>query len=145
MPAQGGRRGGDVVEILQQIMQMLADAMSAPDAAAHMQVIQALQQGIAQYIQADRQQVRQQATQGGQGGPGGPGGGGPPGMAGGGGAGMGMGGGPPGGAGGPGGGAMPPRQIGPGGGAGMSGFGTPNPDELRRTLAGPAAVGGRAF
>jgi hypothetical protein len=40
---------------------------------------------------------------------------------------------------------MPPQRIGPGGGAGMSGFGTPNPDELRRTLAGPAAVGGGAF
>ena len=131
-------------------MQLLADAHTAPDAPAHMDIIQALQQGIAQYIQHTRQQTRDQATGGGQQGSGGPpGAGGPPGMPG----GMGSpamgGGGPPGmppGMGPPGGGgAMPPQRIAPGGGAGMSGFGTPNPDELRRTLAGPAATGGRAF
>lgn len=144
--ASKGRHASDVTDILQEIMGLLAEAQTAPDAAAHMDVIHALQQGIAQYIQADRQKTRAQATGMGQPGqsPGGPpGAGGPPGM---------MGGlrpppgmaspmsGPPGG-----GGAMPPQRIAPGGGAGMSGFGTPNPDELRRTLAGPAAVGGRAF
>ena len=142
--AQSSRRhGSDTVDILQEIMGALADAMSAPDAQAHMQIIQALQSGIAQYIQQVRQGQRQQATQmgrpqPGQGGPpgmpGGLGGGPPPDMGG----GMGA---PPGAAGG----AMPPQQIAPGGGAGMSGFGTPNPDELRRTLAGPAAIGGGAF
>lgn len=133
------KAGADTTDYLQEIMQILADAMSAPDASRHMQVLQELQQAIAGYIAQSRQQVAQQAT--GMGRPGQPGGGpgagqmpgmgpgGPPG---------GMGGGPPGG-------GMPPRQIAPGGGAGMSGFGTPNPDELRRTLAGPAAIGGRAF
>jgi len=140
--AASSKHAGSVVEILLEVQQLLAQAMSAPDGQAHMQVIQALQQGIAQYIQQDRQKVRGQATQMGRpGGPGGPGGGGPPGMPGGlGGGGMGGMGGPPGA-----GGAMPPQQIAPGGGAGMSGFGTPNPDELRRTLAGPAAIGGGAF
>ena len=140
MASGSKRHGADVIDIMQEIMQLLADAQTAPDAQAHGQIIQALQSGIAQYIQQDRSKTRAQATGmgQGQGGPGGPpGAGGPPGM--------------PGGLtppGAPSGGAMPPPQpqrIAPGGGAGMSGFGTPNPDELRRTLAGPAAIGGRAF
>lgn len=104
-----------------------------PDAPAHMQIIQALEQGIIKYIQAIRQKQIGEAV-GGQGGQ--QGAQGPPGMSPmGGQGGSPMGG--PGGAQGPGGG----NQIAPGGGAGMSGFGTPDPDMLRRTLAGPAAVG----
>lgn len=33
-----------------------------------------------------------------------------------------------------------PMQIGPGGGSGMSGYGSPNPDELRRVLGGTGAT-----
>lgn len=33
-----------------------------------------------------------------------------------------------------------PMQIGPGGGGGMSGFGMPNPDELRRVLGATGSV-----
>ena len=35
-----------------------------------------------------------------------------------------------------------PAGIAPGGGAGMAGMGTPNPDELRRVMAGAAEGGG---
>ena len=35
-----------------------------------------------------------------------------------------------------------PAGIAPGGGAGMAGMGTPNPDELRRVMAGAAEAGG---
>ena len=137
--AKSRHSGTSVIDILQEMMQLLAEAQTAPDAQAHMQIIQALQQGIAQYIQQDRQKVRAQATGGGPPGAGGPPGGGPPGMGG------GMPGGGMGGPPGAGGAMSPPKTIGPGGGSGMSGFGTPNPDELRRVLAGPAAVGGNAF
>jgi hypothetical protein len=125
----GGGQQQSVVTVFQEMLQLLTEAKLMPDAQAHMQVIQALEQGIIKYIQTVRTQqigqaVRgpqqdQQSAQGGM-----------PGMQ----AGGGMGPQSPGG-------PMPPRQIQPGGGAGMSGFGTPNPDELRRTLAGPASVG----
>lgn len=126
-----------VMDALGEVVQVLAQAKLLPDAMAYMPLIQALEQGVIQIIDAMRKKTAQQVTQGpqqpGGGGLGQPGGGmgGPPGMGGG-----DMGG--PGGGGPQGGGA----EIGPGGGAGMAGFGTPNPDELRRTLAGPAAVGG---
>ena len=128
MPGIKAGKSPNVEDALTECLQLLSEARLLPDAPAHMQVIEALQKGIIQYIQAIRQKNISQAIQGPQGGGGMPGGPGGP-----------MGGGmPPGGMGG----GMPPRQIAPGGGAGMSGFGTPNPDELRRTLAGPAAVHG---
>ncbi len=139
--SSSGGGQGSVIEVFTEILQLLTQAKLMPDAPAHMQVISALEQGILQYIQTTRQATRQQAIQGGQQGPGGqpqqqPGMGGPPGAGGAPGGGMGGPGGSPGGS------PMPPRQIAPGGGPGMSGFGTPNMDEMRRTLAGPAAVGG---
>ena len=136
MAAKGA--SGTVLDSLQtQLIPEVAQMMALPDAAPHMQFLQALQTAVLKYIQQKRtEQIQQslqqgqQATQPGGGAPGGPpGAGGPPGM-----------GGPPdgGGMGGP-----PPgaNQIGPGGGAGMSGFGGVNPDDLRRVLAGPAAAG----
>jgi hypothetical protein len=133
--AKGARSGSNTEEILGEIMQLLTEAKLAPDAQANMQFIDALMQGIVKYIQAMRQRQIQGAIQGGQ--PGGPGQGpgGLPGQMAGAGAMGGMGG--MGGA---------PQQIGAGGGPGMSGFGASNqmlqdPDALRRTLAGPAAVG----
>lgn len=137
----GGRGGGggmgmpSIMDILAEIVSLLSQAKLLPDAQANMQLINALEQGVLQIIDAMRKRSAAQAAQGPPPG-GGPGGGpgGPPGM----------GGGPPGGdqGGPPGMGGQPPAQIAPGGGSGMAGFGTPNPDELRRTLAGPAAVGG---
>lgn len=143
MKGGGGKAGGagaDVMDVMAEIVQLLGQAKMLPDAPAHMDMIQALEQGVIQIVTALRQQKISQAVQGPQQGPGGgggpgmgPGGGGPPG-------------GPGGGEGGPPGqgGQMPglAQQISPGGGAGMSGFGTPtDPDELRRTLAGPARAG----
>ncbi len=146
MPSQGRTaHAPSVIDTLTEILHLLQEAKLLPDAKANMQFIQVIEQGILQYIEVKRQKDIQQAVQGqqqqqggqpggmpsmGGGQPGGMGGGMPGGMPGG-----GMGG-PPGM-----GGGMPPRQIAPGGGAGMSGFGSPNPDELRRVLAGPAAVG----
>jgi hypothetical protein len=139
MPGRG--RGGQqytniptVQDALGEVVQLLAQAKLLPDAQGYMPLLQALEQGVLQMIDAMRKQTAHQAAQGPQqpqdrqpgGGMGGMGGGGP----GGGGGGMSDMGPQPGGA-----------QIAPGGGAGMAGFGTPNPDELRRTLAGPAAVG----
>lgn len=141
MPGAKGRGGGgmqhmpSVMDSMGEIVQILSQAKLLPDAMAHMQLIQALEQGVIQIIDAMRKRTAQQAVQGpqqgggmgqpGMGQPGSPGGGGGPDMGG--------------GMGGPQGGGA---EIAPGGGAGMAGFGTPNPDELRRTLAGPAAVGG---
>lgn len=133
-----GSRGGtqhqpNVTDVLSEMLQLIQQAKLLPDAPANMQILQALEQGIIQYIQVMRQQKAAQAVgQQGQGQPGQPpqgqpgmGGGGP------------MGGSPVGSPGQP----IGPRQIAPGGGPGMSGFSTPNPDELRRVLAGPAATG----
>jgi len=149
MPGMGGKqRGGgynmpSVMDAMGDIVQILSQAKLLPDAPAYMQLLQGLESGVLQIIDAMRKQTAHQAAQGPPGGPqGGPGPGGP-------------GGGPPGGMGGMGGGVGGPggpdgppggqgAQIAPGGGAGMAGFGTPNPDELRRTLAGPAAVGGQS-
>lgn len=140
MPPKSGNKIPTVVDSLQECLQILSEAELLPDAPAHKQVLDALRQGIVQYIQTVRQKSIAQAVGGGQQGPGGQPGGPPqPGA-----------GGPPGGPGG-----MPPGgpQAGPGGGPGgqppasvgvgpMQGFGTPNPDELNRVLAGPAAVKG---
>lgn len=145
MPSPGGGRqkaggaGADVMDVMAEIVALLGQAKMLPDAPAHMDMIQALEQGVIQIVTALRQQKIQQAVQGPQQPPGGGGMGG-------------MGPGGPQGPGGAGGGAGPPgqagqmpglaQQIAPGGGAGMSGFGTPtDPDELRRTLAGPARAG----
>jgi len=128
-----------VMDAMAEVVQILSQAKLLPDAPAYMPLIQALETAVIQIVDTMRKKSAAQmagAQPPGGGGPA-PGMGGPPGM------------GPPGmggpqgpGAGGPGGPGGEPNQIAPGGGPGMAGFGTPNPDELRRTLAGPAAVGG---
>lgn len=132
MPQSRTAKQPSVIDSLMECMQILTEAKVMPDAQAHMQVLDALQQGIVQYIQVARQKSIAQTLQGGQqrppmGQPGQPGmgAGGQPG---------GMGGGPPGASG------QPPASVGMGGMPGLAS--TPNPDELRRVLAGPAAVKG---
>lgn len=119
------KRAGDqsALDGLKTVYTELSQLQFAPDAAVHQQFIGGVQQAIVKYVQQAQQQKAAQAAQMQQmqaqqainpqmGGPG-PGVGGPPG-------------GPPPPPGGPGG---PPSQ-------GSPGLAMPNPDELRRVLAG---------
>ena len=141
---QGGGGGGGadqgVVGGLKSVYSQIADLTLAPDAGQHQQFLQALMNGVRQYLTAQTQQAMGAGGPGGQGGQGGPGG-------------------PPPGMGGPAGPGTPPPQVGPGqslgapglGGAPPPGMGGPmqgppgaaniNPDELRRVLSGGVNAG----
>lgn len=132
MPAKG------VVDALTNTYTDVAKMRLLPDAPAHTQFLDGLEQGIMSYIQMQSRASLGQpgGSAAGIGGAGGGVGSLPPGM--------GASGPPPSpvGQAGPPGGGMPqgPMSIAPGGGAGMSGLmggasGGPNPDELRRLLA----------
>ena len=133
-PAGGPKKGaGDqsVLDGLKNIYTELAALQFAPDAGAHAQFLQAAQQAIVKYVQQQQQQKAAQAAQLQQlqaqrainpqmGGPG-PGGAGVP---------------PPGGGGPPGASPAPPGAPGGPPSQGSPGIAMPNPDELRRVLAG---------
>jgi hypothetical protein len=139
MPTAG--RSQTVEDGLGKIFTDAASLQLLPDAAPHAQFLAGLQKAIQTYLTQFREKSQQQAMQAAQGlaGQAGPGGGGPPGMT----APMGAGAGP----GGPG--ALPPppgpAQFGPGGASGGGSPGPvqmPNPDELRRVLAGSSGTVG---
>ena len=118
---------------LKKVYSEVASLQLLPDAATHAQFLSMLQQGIQKYLASQAQRQQQQAAQqaqqlaggqmggapGPQGGPGGAPGGAPLGP-------------PPG-----------PAQFGPGGASGGGSPGIvnmPNPDELRRVLAGSSGT-----
>ena len=125
MAPPGQKRGAgeqSVLDGLKTVYSDLANLQFAPDSAAHQQFLGAMQQAVVKYVQQQQQQKAamaaqmqqmqtQQAINPQMGGPA-PGGGGPPGPQS-----------PPGAPGGP------PSQ-------GSPGIAMPNPDELRRVLAG---------
>lgn len=112
------RTAGDTMEEgLSKILSQLSQLAILPD--ADLEFLGKLQQLLTQYMRAKQSQTASAAAGVSQGMAAGQPAGGMPGM-----------------------GAPSPQQIAPGGGAGMSGLmGAPNPDELRRVLAGSQMSG----